>query len=222
MSPGCLALIPKLVLQAVEQVHRVRLAHRDVKVDNYHFGLTADGNMALKLLDFGLAIYLPGSSHLQHPCLGPLSHCLIVCPQACLPVCLSVCAGHRGVLSCPSACLVRCRAPLLTLPAGNPTLNRIDPSSGSINYMPPELLDVDQMWVPVGRPSCAAHHQAAGIWGAACTAFGILFNHLALSTDPALSQGEQRADVRHQQIELVRLLSLLLHASACAFVGLAG
>ena len=50
----------KLVVQALEQVHKAGFAHKDVKVCNCHFGMSTDGAPILKLLDFGAAIYLPG------------------------------------------------------------------------------------------------------------------------------------------------------------------
>ena len=64
----CMTRKKHIVLQALEQVHGVGLAHRDVKVENCHFG-GAD-NRTLKLLDFGGARRLTGPPSTTVACLS--------------------------------------------------------------------------------------------------------------------------------------------------------
>lgn len=41
-------------------MHEAGFAHKDIKVENLHFGTCADGSSVLKLLDFGMAMQLHG------------------------------------------------------------------------------------------------------------------------------------------------------------------
>ena len=91
------------------------------------------------------------------------------------------------------------------LNAGDYDLSTFDTSGGTVIYTSPELLNEDAQGAPVGVPSCAAHHQAADIWGAACTAYRVLTNDLIFWSDPGQPLEDQKAEVRQQQAELVRV-----------------
>ena len=55
-------------------MHEAGFAHKDVKVENLHFGACADGDPVLKLLDFGAAMQLHG----EWP--------ICLCPIPCAPL----------------------------------------------------------------------------------------------------------------------------------------
>ena len=57
-------------------MHEAGFAHKDIKVENLHFGAGADGASVLKLLDFGAAMQLHGES--------PICLCAVI-PACLLP-----------------------------------------------------------------------------------------------------------------------------------------
>ena len=84
--------------------------------------------------------------------------------------------------------------------------------------MPPELLEVDEHVYPLGTPTCAAHHQAADIWGAACAAFTVLTGRACFLTDQSQPMEKQAVEVCQQHIELVSLPTTLYLSLFCLLI----
>ena len=96
--------------------------------------------------------------------------------------------------------------------AGYPS--RFHSQAGTVPYLAPELLEVDAQGWPTGNPTRAAHHQAADIWAAACTAFRILTNQYLVIADPSQALPDQKMLVRRQHSVLVRLHYIARHCTA--------
>lgn len=77
---------------------------------------------------------------------------------------------------------------------------------GTLGYMAPELLSRDSYGDPASYPRQEYHkrdHQAADVWAAACTAYGIVFGRELFPVDSSLPVDKQIADVCKQHRELV-------------------
>ncbi len=71
-QPGC--------LQAVQEVHALGIAHRDVKLDHFSFKDCPDGSPVLVLLDFSQSLRLHGDSLLRPAaCLTAWTAVMLAC-----------------------------------------------------------------------------------------------------------------------------------------------
>ena len=138
---------------------------------------------------------------------------VLACPPACCPPhssCLMICLPQCMALRRSQVADQNHDAALL---AGYPFPSRFHSQGATVVYLAPELLEVDAQGWPTGNSTCIAHHQAADIWAAACTAFRILNNGFLFLADASQPVPDQKMQIHQQHASLVRLRYTALPAA---------